>query len=74
VRTRDAAHYAHFVARLDGRDPRFRFGPDVDTVRHAGPAPLLKGYDDFAIIATVPLDLGYEIVGNACARIDPLGN
>lgn len=64
--------YYRFLGRIDPRDLRLRFGRPMDAAQRAEAASLLEAGDDLVYIATVAAgDSGYEIAGDARARIDP---
>lgn len=68
----DLAGYREFVERIDRRDLRLRFGRDVHAVQQAALDRLIEARDDVTLIATVARDgSGFEIAGDARARIDP---
>ncbi len=68
----DLAGYREFVERIDRRDLRLRFGGDVDALQRLALPRLVEARDDVTLIATVATDgSGFEIAGDARARIDP---
>ena len=72
LRADDLAGYREFVERIDRRDLRLRFGGDVDALQRLALPRLVEARDDVTLIATVATDgSGFEIAGDARARIDP---
>ncbi len=68
----DASRYAEFLARVDEKDLRLRFGRDSQTLRADPLGGLTRRGDDLVVIATVVRDgADEEIVGDARARTDP---
>ena len=70
LRSDDVPRYGEFVARIDARDRRLRFGEDADVP--AALVRLLETEDDVTFIAARTVDgSSVEIIGDARARIAP---
>lgn len=72
LRANDVAGYREFVEQIDRRDLRLRFGGDIEALEPSALARLVEVDDGVTFIATVATDdSGFEIAGDARARIDP---